>query len=133
VVVRTIPNASTTAIPVAAAEYDLLVPVLDQSVSDVSDLVPDNDIAVVLDDQVNYDRNQTALNWSRSGAAMKIVVTSLSGNQDANALRFAILLANYVDAETNGWSLGNASLSSVKYFDINGYEIAGPTPQVVVR
>lgn len=134
VVVRTIPTGSTSAFPVAAAEYDLLIPVIDTFFNDVTNLVADGDIVVVLDDQVNYDRNQTSLNWSRSGAAIKVVTTSLSGNQNANSIRFSVLLANYTKAEANGWTLAdNASLVSVKYFDLNGNEIFGPTPQVVVQ
>ena len=134
VVVRKHPDSAVTTFPIAAAEYDLLIPVIDTSLNDVSDLVPDDDIVVVLDDQVGYDRNQTSLNWSRSGASIKVVITSLSGNQNASSIRFSVLLANYVDAETNGWMLAdNASLVSVKYFDLNGDEISGPSRQIIVQ
>lgn len=134
VIVRTVPEPTTLAIPVAAAEYNLFVPMIDVSFNDVTNLVPNDDVVVVLDDQVNYDRNQTSLNWSRSGASIKVVTTSLSGAQNANSIRFSVLLANYADSEANGWSLADtASLVSVKYFDLNGNEISGPSPQVVVQ
>ena len=134
VIIRKYPDSSVSTFPIAAAEYDLLIPVIDASLNDVSNLVSDSDIVVILDDQVSYDRNQTSLNWSRSGASIKVVITSLSGNQNASSIRFSILLANYVDAETNGWTLAdNASLVSVKYFDLNGNEISGPNRQVIVQ
>jgi len=134
VIVKTPIYSNSTPIPVAAAEYDLLVPVLDQSFSDVSSSVPNSDIAIILDNQTNYDRNQTSLNWSRSGDSIKVVITSLSGNQDANLIRFSTLIANYANAEANGWSIADtASLVTVKYYDLNGNEISGPTPYLAIR
>lgn len=135
VIVRNYPGSSVfTSISIAAAEYEILVPIIDQFSNDVSTTVPDSDIVVVLDDQINYDRNQTSLNWSRSGDSIKVITTSPSGKQNAKSIRFSILLANYVDAEANGWSLSDtASLVSVKYFDLDGIELVGPTPQVVVQ
>lgn len=134
VIVRKVPSQSSSSISVAAAEYNLLVPIIDEFSNDVSNLVPDSDIVVVLDDQINYYKNQTSLNWSRSGSSIKVITTSLSGNQNAKSIRFSILIANYTDAEANGWSLADtASLVTVKYFDLNGEELTGATPEVVVQ
>ncbi len=134
VVLRHIPANNDSPIPIAAAEYNLQVPIIDVSMNDVSDLVPNSDITVILDDQVNYLKNQSSLNWGRSGASIKVVTTSLSGNQNANLLRFVIILSNYADAEANGWSLAdNASLVTVKYYNVDGDEISGPIPEVVVQ
>ena len=134
VVVRKKPAVSTDGPAFAAAEFNLEVPIYDLGFNDVSDLVPDSDIAIVLDDQITYDKNQTSLNWSRSGSAVKVIIMSPTGNQNSKSIRFSILLANYVDAEANGWSFADTpSVASVKYFDVTGVEISGPTPQILIQ
>lgn len=125
---------SGAATPVAAAEYELNVPMIDSVFTDISDQVLDTDIAVLMDEQVGYVKNQTSLNWSRTGSSFKVIATSLTGTQPAESIRFSIILSNFSKANTNGWTLGDgASLASIKYFDENGVEITAPTPIVTVQ
>lgn len=134
VVLRVLPNFFANYIPVAAAEYELTVPIIDQSLNDVTDQVINTDIVVVLDDQPNFIKNQTSLMWSRSGATIKVSVISASGGQDPGNIRFSVLLSNLDLVVTNGWQISESvSLNSITYFDVNGEVMGGPMPQVIVQ
>ncbi len=134
VVLRVLPNLSNNFSPVSAAEYELTVPIVDQSFYDVTAQVANTDIVVVLDEQSNYIKNQTNLIWSRTGDAIKVFVISANGGQNPDNIRFSILLSNRDLEVVNGWAISDfVSLDSVQYFDINGSLMGGPTPQVIVQ
>lgn len=134
VVLRTLPNLVLSFPPVSASEYELTVPIVDQSFNDVTDQVANSDIVVVLDDQANYIKNQTNLIWSRSGATIIVSIISVNGQQNPVNIRFSVLLSNLDLAAVNGWQISESvSLNSITYFDVNGEVMGGPMPQVIVQ
>jgi len=134
VVVRNLPNPVASYPAIAAAEFDLYVPVVDQSLTDVSDQVSNNDIAIVLDDQVSFVQNQANLNWSRNGSNVKVIITSLTGNLMPTRIRFSVVLSNLALETSNGWTLGaNPAINSENYYDINGNPLTGPIPEIIVQ
>jgi len=119
---------------VAAAEYNLTVSVVDETSTDVTNLLNDGDFAVVLDEQPSYIRNQLSLLWSRQGNQFTVLVLSSRGTQDVNQIRFSILFTDLLLEQNNGWVLSdNATLDSIKYFDIDGQQVTRPFPEVVIQ
>jgi len=119
---------------VSAAEYTITVSVVDQISTDVTNLLNDNDFAVVLDDQPSYIRNQLSLLWSRQDGQFKVLVLSPKGTQDVNQIRFSVLFSDLLLSENNGWMLSdNATLDSIKYFDTDGQEVTRPLPELVIQ
>ena len=129
-VVSTVPDTSTTSVEIAAAEYSVSLVVLDASQNDVTDQLFDFNIAIVLDDQLSYLKNQTSLIWSRNGGDLKVIVTSATGRQGYRAIRYSILLVN----AAGGWSIAETpSINSATYYDTNGDQLIGlPAPAVAV-
>jgi hypothetical protein len=134
VIVRNIAGTSSYYNNIAAAEFDLFVPVVDQSLVDVSNQVGNNDIAVILDDQTQLVRGQANLSWSRTGSNMKVIITSATGELPPNQIRFSIVVSNLTLESSNGWRLGvGASITAQNYYDINGNPASGPTPDITVQ
>ena len=129
-VVSTVPDSSSASVEIAAAEYSVSLVVLDEFQNDVTDQLMDFNIAVVLDDQLSYLKNQTSLMWSKSDSNYKVIITSATGKQGYRALRYSILMINVA----GGWKIADTStINSVTYYDINGDQLTGlPTPAMAV-
>ena len=133
VVVRTLPTTTVSYPSISAAEYVIDITAVDQGGNSVIDLLTEDDLAVVLDDQPGYVKNQTNLSWSKLSNLVKVNIVSIRGNQNPRFIRFSILLSNLVLKSSNGYSLGNAaSIVSSKYYDANGELMTGPLPEVVI-
>jgi hypothetical protein len=101
--------------------------------NDVSEIVSDDDIAVILDEQPGYIKRQTSLIWSRTGSLLRVYVISTFGQDPAN-IRFSVLLSNPDLEVLNGYYISDSvALNSVTYYDENGVVMSGPVPQVIVQ
>ena len=119
---------------IAAAEYTLTVPIVDQLGTDVTNLLANEDFVVVLDDQPSLVKSQANLIWTRTGSVFKVIVVSPFGNLNANQVRFSVLLSNLPLAETNDWKLSDSPiLDLVKYYDVSGNEVTRTLPQILVQ
>ncbi len=134
VVVRNPPSTTASYPGIAAAEFDLFVPIVDQSLVDVSSQVSDSDIAIILDDQVNLVQNQTNLIWSRTDSNIKVIILSATGALPPQQIRFSVIISNLSLESSNGWTLGdNVAINALDYYDLNGDPLSGPIPQIIVQ
>lgn len=130
VVVKLPANQNPSATRISAANYELTFNVLDSSGVDVTSSLSSADFAVVLDDLPLYISHQVSLIWKRSNSVFNISIISPAGPINPDLIRFSVVLANIEDKALNGWSIADssASLQAVKYYDVNGNEMAGPSP-----
>jgi len=122
-------------IAVSAAEYILNIPVLDNTGTDISDLVGDSAVRVVLDDKREYLTNQVNLNWSRNGSQIKVIITSPALSQILSRIRFSVIVRdNISDVYLQATISDSISILSTRYFNENGDEIFGVTlPEIVIQ
>lgn len=130
VVVRPMQSGSYGGATVGAAEFILDVPIVDDADLDVTNLITDDAIQVVLDKQQSYVENQVSLIWKRSGSTITVYVTSPSPDGISLQkvfIRFSIIAKdNVTDAVAGAHVSDSAYLTSVRYFDINGNLMSGP-------
>lgn len=134
VVLRRLPSQTSNPDPVSAANYELIFTVLDQSGADVTSNLTADDFAVVLDDSPQYIRNQVSLIWKKSNSVFNVSVISAAKPISPDFIRFSVVLSNVEDSALNGWEIAanSASLQSFKYYNDQGNEMAGPTPNVKI-
>lgn len=133
-----------TGASIGAAEYKLNIPIRDSlgnPLADTGDRSTDNQaIRVVLDEAPENSEDQIQLSWARQGDEFTVNVHSAMGKMDSGTLRFSILLLKQfvynllgtIDYDVN--FSGIPSVTSVRYFDINGNEVTvGTLPEIVLR
>lgn len=134
VVIRRLPSQSSNPEPVSAANYELTFTVLDQSGTDVTSSLTADDFSVVLDDSPLYIRSQVSLIWKKSNSVFNVSVISAAEPINPDRIRFSVVLSNIEDTAINGWTIADssASLQTFKYYDAQGGEMTGPTPNIKI-
>lgn len=111
-----------------AIEFKLNAPIR----SDQGDIVPASSIAVVQDDQPDNIKTQVQMSWHRSGDDFTINFMSASGGMRYYQARCSLVV---MDPGTSGEIAFPVlpSLTSVRYFDVNGDLVNGPSPELKIR
>jgi len=104
-----------------AAEYTLYMPLRNKNDGlTPTDIDVNAYITVILDAHPNNDANQVDLHWHRSGDNIIVGITSPHGYVGSRQTRFSVVLD-----KTGPFAFyGTASITGVKYFDINGDMVA---------
>ena len=90
---------------------------------------PDSAIRVVADDQLSAINAMTQMMWSRSGDEFTVRFISPSSQLPDYGARFSI-----VPQADAGWSFSQPPyITSVRYFDRDGYETTGRAPRAEMR
>jgi len=87
----------------------------------------DDYLAVVFDDQQQHLNSRVQSTWSRSGDDFLVTFLSPIGTMQSYEARFSILVWPGYGSQI----VGAPTLTSVKYFDVNGNLVSGPTLELV--
>ena len=87
----------------------------------------DDYIAVVFDDQQQHLNSRMQSTWSRSGDDFLVTFLSPIGAMQPYEARFSILAWPGYGSQI----VGLPTLTSVKYFDVNGNVVSGPALELV--
>lgn len=123
VVVR-MPRGTGYASDVSYAAIEIRVRVQMQDTNSAP--LTDDNIAVVFDDQSQHLGSRMAPTWSRNGDEFVVTFISPVGGMQPYETRFSIL-----PLPGQGTIVGTPSLTSVKYFDVNGNPVSGPALELV--
>lgn len=118
---------------IGAVEYKLNIPILNTAGTDVSSIVSDDNVRVVLDLQPQNIENQTSLTWSRSGTEITVLVMSHVGGISPAHLRFSVVILDTAgDGDQYSMST-NISINDIKTYDVNGHVIASVASELIMQ
>jgi len=123
-VIYPIGNSSIT---YGAIELTVYAPVL----SSLNNTVNDEYLNVVFDDQPRNLKSLRQVSWYRVGDVFTILAISPRAKMRTFEGRCSITLEDFSSNESYLF-LGEPSVLSVKYFDIEGNEITGPMPSITL-
>lgn len=87
----------------------------------------DDYIAVVFDDQTQHLNSRIQSTWSRSGDDLLVTFVSPVGAMQSYEARCSIMVWPGYGSQV----VGTPTLTSVKYFDVNGNPVSGPALELV--
>lgn len=95
-------------------EFSMNLPMVDNSGT-----LTEDSIRIVAQDVTTFTKSKAQMTWVFDGTELKVIFISASGNLQYYEPRFSII------AETADFT-ATPVINSVRYFDIDGFEIIGP-------
>ena len=101
---------------------------------------PDTGYSVVVDDMgLPHLRSQLQTSWARNGDEITVMIISPTGAMSSWLARFSVVVFEQprvllgMPGTIIDTSKPSPSLTSIRYFDIDGFEVTGPSPTVTVE